>query len=94
MNISIDNGTCTGLTTAATSADTTAGVHDTVSVGIGKKFGLPHIVASASLLQEKLFDGSDDSGSLAVDADEVEKNLYALNGTPDGEKVLDLFYLA
>lgn len=26
MNISVDNGTCTGLTTAATSADTTAGV--------------------------------------------------------------------
>jgi hypothetical protein len=94
MNISIDNGTCTGLTTAATSADTTAGVRDTVSVGIGKKFGLPHIVASATLLQEKTFDGSDDSGSLAVDADEVEKNLYALNGTPDGEKVLDLYYLA
>lgn len=26
MNISVDNGTCTGLTTAATSANTTAGV--------------------------------------------------------------------
>ena len=95
LNISIDNGTCTGLTPAATSADTTAGVpYDTVSVGIAKKFGLPHIVANAGLLQAKLFDGSDDNGSLAVDADEVEKNLYSLDGTPDGEKVLDLYYLA
>lgn len=95
LNISIDNDTCTGLTTAATSTNTTAGVqYDTVSVGIAKKFGLPHIVGNASLLQEKIFDGSDDSGTLAVDVDEVEKNLYALNGTPDGAKVLDLYYLA
>ena len=95
LNIAIDNGTCTGLTTAASSANTTAGVpHDTVSIGIAKKFGLPHIVANAGLLQAKLFNGSDDNGSLAVDADEVEKNLYTLDGTPDGEKVLDLYYLA
>jgi hypothetical protein len=94
LNISIDNGTCTGLTTAATSADTTAGVqNDTVSVGVGKKFGVPHIVENASLLEEKIFDGSDDSGTLAVDAD-LEKNLFSLNGTPDGAKVLDLYYLA
>lgn len=95
LNISIDNGTCTGLTTAATSADTTAGVeNDTVSVGVGKKFGVPHIVENASLLEEKIFNGSDDGGSLAVDADELEKNLYSLDGTPDGAKVLDLYYLA
>jgi hypothetical protein len=31
LNISIDNGTCTGLTTAATSANTTAGVSVTIS---------------------------------------------------------------
>ena len=95
LNIAIDNDTCAGITTAATSADTTAGVaQDTVSVGIKKKFGLPHIVYNAAMLQVKLFNGSTDSGSLAVDDDEIEKNLFALNGTPDGAKVLDLFYLA
>lgn len=66
---------------------------DTVSVGVAKKFGLPHIVDNAALLLVKLFDGSADSGTLAVDADEVEKNLFALNGTPDGSKTLDLYYL-
>lgn len=66
---------------------------DTVSVGVAKKFGLPHKVANAALLLVKLFDGSTDSGTLAVDADEVEKNLFALNGTPNGTKVLDLYYL-
>ncbi|MCI0552562.1 MAG: hypothetical protein L0287_16550, partial [Anaerolineae bacterium] len=94
LNISINNGTCIGLTPTPTSANTTAGIpYDMVSVGIARKFGLPHIVANARLLQEKIFDGSDDSGSLAVNANEIEKNLYALNGTPDGSKVLDLYYL-
>lgn len=94
LNIATDNGTCTGLTPAGTSANTTAGIaYDTVSVGIGKLFGLPHIVNNASLLQEKIFDGSDDNGTLAVDADELEKNLFSLDGTPDGAKVLTLYYL-
>jgi hypothetical protein len=95
LNISLDNGTCTGITTAGTSADTTAGVqYDTVSVGIAKKFGLNHIVYNAALLLVKLFDGSTDAGTLAVDDDEVEKNLYSLAGTPNGAKLLDLYYLS
>lgn len=72
-------------------ARTTAG--DTVSVGIAKKFGVPHCVAFANMVLVKLFDGSADTGTLAVDADEVEKNLFALNGTPNGTKALDLYYL-
>lgn len=72
-------------------ARTTAG--DTVSVGWAKKFGLPHIVAFASMVLVKLFNGSADTGTLAVDDDEVEKNLFALNGTPDGTKALDLYYM-
>lgn len=66
---------------------------DTVSVGMAKKFGLPHIVRNAACALVKLFDGSADGGSLVVDSDEVEKNLYSLSGTPNGAKVLDLYYL-
>jgi len=69
-------------------------VADTVSVGIGKKFGIPHIVYNAACLLLKLFNGATDSGTLAVDVDEIEKNLFALNGSPDGAKLLDLYYLA
>lgn len=65
---------------------------DTVSVGTGKKFGLPHVVANAALLLVKLFNGSADTGTLAVDA-AVEKNLFALNGSPDGAKAVDLYYM-
>lgn len=95
LNIALDNGNCTGITTAASSANTTAGVrYDTVSVGIAKKFGIPHIVLVASCLLLKLFNLSADNGSLAVDADEIEKNLFALDGTSDGTKPIDLYYLA
>jgi hypothetical protein len=94
LNIALDNGTCTGITTAATSANTTAGVgYDTVSIGIGNKFGMPNPLGLASLLLVKLFDGSADDGTLSVDPAEVDKNLYAVDGTPNGEKAIDLYYL-
>lgn len=64
---------------------------DTVSVGIGNKFGVPNICYNAACLLIKLFNGSADSGTLAVDSDELEKNLFTINGTPDGSKVLDLY---
>lgn len=66
---------------------------DTVSVGIGKVIGLPHIVAYAGLLLVKLFEGSADTGTLAVDSDEIEKNVFSLNGSPNGSKLVDLYYL-
>lgn len=80
------------VTAISLPVETHAGT-DTVSVGWAKKLGLPHIVANAALLIVKLFDGSADTGTLAVDADEVEKNLFALNGTPNGVKLVDLYYL-
>jgi hypothetical protein len=67
---------------------------DTVSVGRKNKLGMPEIIYNAALLLVKLFNGSADTGTLTVDSDEVEKNLFAINGTPDGSKVLDLYYIA
>jgi hypothetical protein len=62
---------------------------------VGTKIGIPHIVDYASLMILALFGGSADTGgSLAVDADEVEKNLYTPAGTLDGTTLLDLYYLA
>ncbi len=69
------------------------GAGDTISVGTGKKLGLPHKVYNAACLLVKLFNGSTDAGTLAVDAADLSKNLYALAGTPDGAKVVDLFYV-
>lgn len=68
------------------------GAGDTIAVGWAKKLGLPHKVYNAACLLVKLFNGAADSGTLTVDAD-LSKNLYALAGTPDGNKVVDLFYI-
>jgi hypothetical protein len=95
LNVAIDNGTCTGLTTEASSANTTAGVaYDTVSIGIGSPIGMPHILANATMLLLYNFNGSiDTGGSLAIDATYIEKNLYTAAGTFDGAKKLELYYL-
>jgi hypothetical protein len=66
---------------------------DTVSVGIGKKLGLPHIVLAPLCMMVNLFDGADDAGTLAVDDNEIEKNLFSLAGVPNGAKWVDLYYL-
>jgi len=96
LNISTANGTCTGLTTEATSVNTTAGVpYDTVSVGEAAMVGLPHIVSYPAAMLLALFNGTADSGgSLAVDSTYIEKNLYTPAGTYNGTKLLDLYYMA
>lgn len=48
MNVSIDNGTCAGLTTAATSANTTAGVTDeSITGAITRTVASSYVKASA-----------------------------------------------
>jgi hypothetical protein len=72
--------------------DTVSGVaEDKVSIGTGKKFGIPYLLTADELVILKLFDNSADSGTITADADELEKNVIALNGTPDGEKPIDLY---
>lgn len=64
----------------------------TITVGTGVKLGFPHILPLASVCIAHYFNGSSDAGTATVDADEVEKNLYAVAGTMDGEKAVDLIY--
>lgn len=80
------------VTSIVLPAETHAGT-DTTSIGVGKLFGLPHIAYNASCMLLHLFNASNDAGTLAVDADELEKNLYSCAGTPDGSKLLDLYYI-
>lgn len=64
---------------------------ETLAIGITKKIGLLHDL-SYNWLLKALFDGANDAGTLTVDSDEVEKNFYAVAGTPNSVKILDLFY--
>lgn len=66
---------------------------NSITVGWTKKFGLPHKVYNPACLLVKLFNEAADTGSLAVDNDELEKNIFSLNGAPNGAKVVDLFYV-
>lgn len=98
LNIAIDDGTgdgaSEGVTKAATSADTTPGVApDKVSVGVGKKFGIPYMLPADELVIVKLFDNSADTGTVTADDNELEKNVIELHGTPDGLKPIDLYIL-
>jgi hypothetical protein len=66
---------------------------ETIDVGWGTKFGLPYCLTADELVIVKLFNNAADSGTVTVDADEVEKNVFALNGTADGEKPIDLYII-
>lgn len=80
--------TITSITVPADSGAT----GEKVSIGNTKKIGLRHNLTYAVMIKS-LFDNAVDAGTLVIDNDEVEKNWYAVAGTPNGAKVLDLFYL-
>jgi len=65
---------------------------NTVSVGLTAKLGLWHFLTWDSRLLTQ-FDGTADLGTLAIDADEVEKNQFTAAGTLDGVKVLRIVYI-
>jgi len=65
---------------------------NTVQVGVTSKLGLWHQLTWDSRLVT-LFDGAADAGTLAIDDDEVSKNLFTPAGTLDGTKVLRIVYV-
>ena len=98
LNILIDDGegegASEGVTLAATSANTTAGVpYDKVSVGWGNKLGLPYMLEHNTVMAAYLNNTIESTPpTVAVDDDEIEKNtvllVSALNGT-----VVDIYLI-
>ena len=68
-------------------------MRDRISVGWGKKFGIPYMLSADELVIVKLFNNSADTGAVTVDDNELEKNVIELNGTPDGKKPIDLYII-
>lgn len=66
---------------------------ETIDLGWGASFGLPYALAADELVIVKLFNGAADTGTVTVDATDVSKNVFAINGTPDGEKALDFYII-
>lgn len=69
------------------------GLGATTKIGWGNKFGIPYVLEADELVIVKLFNKSADTGTVTVDDDELEKNVIALNGTPDGLKDIDLYII-
>jgi len=80
--------------TVGSSTDGTTGVpYDQISVGWGDKFGLPYKLYADELVILKLFNKAVDTGTVTADATDIEKNVFAPNGTPDGSSDIDLYIL-
>ena len=94
INLVVKTAGDSAITVGAITVNTVAGVaEDKVSVGVGKKFGIPYMLTADELVIIKLFDNSADSGTVTPDDDEIEKNVIALNGTPNGAKNIDLYII-
>lgn len=70
---------------------TPIGTH-TVAIVCGNVLGLAHKLAYDSVLLKRFNNGAD-TGTLAFSATVLESNTYALSGTLDGAKYVDLTYL-
>jgi len=81
----------TGVTVGSTTNGTAGVAEDKISVGYGNSFGIPYLLEADEQVILKLFNKSADTGTVTPDADEIEKNVIALNGTPDGTKDIDLY---
>jgi hypothetical protein len=94
INLTVKTAGDPNVALGAITVNTISGViEDQVSVGVGKKFGIPYYLYADELVIVKLFNNSADTGTVTADDDELEKNVIALNGTPDGEKPIDLYIL-
>jgi hypothetical protein len=94
INLVVKTAGTPACTLGSITANTTAGVaEDKVSVGVGKSFGIPYKLTADELVIVKLFNNAADSGTVTADDNEIEKNVIALNGVPDGLKAIELFYI-
>lgn len=87
-------GAVAGVKAFKTITKITIPAHDgaaaTTAVGFADKFGIPYKLPYSTLVMAKL-NGVVDTGTITADAADVSKNLFNINGTPDGEKDVDLY---
>jgi len=96
LNIAIADGTSVGVTTAASSTDTTAGVpYDLVSVGWSDVLGLPYKLTHNTVIPGMTFlDNVVESTdpTVTVSATAIESNTVDLNSALDGS-VIDIYMI-
>lgn len=96
LNIAIADDTSAGITEAASSANTTAGVpYDKVSVGWGDKLGLPYKLAHNTIIPGMTFLDNVREGTeptIVTSATVIESNTIDLNSALDGT-VVDSYFV-
>lgn len=94
LNIAIATGTATGITEAATSANTTAGVApDVVYVGWNDKLGLPYKLSHNTVLAaylDNVLEGT--APTVTTSATAIESNTIDLDSALNG-KVVDIYLI-
>jgi len=94
LNIAISDGTCVGVTTAANSANTTAGVpYDQISVGWGDILGLPYKLSHNTVLATYVDDVLESTAAtVTVSSTAIESNTIDPNTALAG-KVVDVYLM-
>lgn len=65
---------------------------ESISIGRGVKIGFPVAIPNASAVIAKSFDGSADNGTVTA-ASTLEESIYAVSGTLNGVKLVELVFL-
>ncbi len=96
INLVVKTAGDSNVTLGTITNNTTSGVaEDKVSIGLGKKFGLPYCLYADKLAILKLFNKATETteGVVINDATDLAKNVYTPNGNPDGAKDIDLYII-
>ena len=93
VNLTVKTQGTTGLVLGTIDLTTVAGKCDEVSIGWGSSIGIPYKLVAVELVIANLFNNTDDAGTVTKDAADLSKNVFALAGTADGEKPLDLYII-
>lgn len=65
---------------------------ESISIGRGVKIGFPVAIPNASAVIAKSFDGSSDNGTVTASSS-LETSIYAVAGTMNGVKLVELVFL-
>jgi|GEM_PF-2239838 len=65
---------------------------ETISIGRGNKIGIPTRIKNTAQVLIKNFDGAADSGTVTAGAS-VSQSIFAPNGTMNGTKILELYFV-
>ena len=93
VNLTVKENGDGDLVLGTINTSTQEGVCDEVSVGWGTKIGLPYMLSDATMVLANLFNGADDNGTVTADVDELENNVFALSGSPNGAADFDIYMI-